>query len=316
MAATTKIWVNNSAPQVDDVDLNGFKNENNNLIDSAGLTPNTADNDQTTKAVAIYAAGGSYYTDSGAADSYILTPFGSKLSPPAYFEGMQIAFVPANSNTAASVINVNGLGSKSLTDIEGNALTADEVVQDVLVTAYYDGTKFRLIDYNPLLNNVAFTNVTNTFTLYQKIPVPYAKVSFSSTQTQSLSSSTLITPVKVTYAGSPSGTTSWWDAANNRFKPTIPGRFKITAKNSVVSGAVTTAGINLYLNGSVYEGMSQQNLSESVLGGNASVVLDGINDYVEIYAGGAAAVTLGHNVTFFVGNASQNNIFEIEYMGT
>ena len=32
MAATNKVFVNDSAPQCEDVDLNGYKNENNNLI--------------------------------------------------------------------------------------------------------------------------------------------------------------------------------------------------------------------------------------------------------------------------------------------
>ena len=38
MASTTKTWTNNSAPACEDVDLNGFKDENNNLIEGSGQT--------------------------------------------------------------------------------------------------------------------------------------------------------------------------------------------------------------------------------------------------------------------------------------
>lgn len=147
MAATQKNWSDNNPPQADDVDLNGFKEENNRLISSSGQGLNTADNDQTTKAVAIYASGGAdYYTDSGTANAYVLTITGSKKTPPAYFDGMRIRFVPANTNTGASTVNAGGLGLANLKDSQGNALTTGALPGGIVVDATYNSSnsEFRL----------------------------------------------------------------------------------------------------------------------------------------------------------------------------
>lgn len=148
MAATDKTWVNNSPPQVDDSDLNGFKSENNALITSSGQLINTADNNQTTKAVAIYVAGGDFYIDSGSANSYVLTPQGTKLAPPSYFNGMRICFRPANNNSGASVVNVNSLGVIPLVDQSGNALLTGKITGGIYTQAQYNSSesKFRLIE--------------------------------------------------------------------------------------------------------------------------------------------------------------------------
>lgn len=145
MAATQKIWSDNNPPQADDVDLNGFKEENNRLISTSGQGLNTSDNDQTTKAVAIYASGGAdYYTDSGTANAYILTITGTKITPPAYYEGMKIRFVPANINTGACVVNVNGLGLTNLKNISGSTLDSGDLPSGIEIQATYIGGEFRL----------------------------------------------------------------------------------------------------------------------------------------------------------------------------
>ena len=147
MASTTKTWTNNSAPACEDVDLNGFKDENNNLIEGSGQTLNTGDLQQTHKAVSHYAAAGQYYTESGAADAYVLTPVGSQVSPPAYVAGMRVRFVPGASCTGGAVtVNVAGLGIKTVQfygvvpgvgDIEAGSLTELE----------YDGTNFQIVPF-------------------------------------------------------------------------------------------------------------------------------------------------------------------------
>ena len=115
MAATTKIWVNNSPPSADDSDLNGFKLENNNLITSSGQSLNVGDRQQTSKGVANYVANSTFYTDSGAADTYVLTAIGSKQSITAYTDGSTFEFVAGNPNTGgASTVNVSALGVKNI----------------------------------------------------------------------------------------------------------------------------------------------------------------------------------------------------------
>ena len=145
MSATIKIWSNGIAPTCEDVDLNGFKSENNNLIIGAGIGLSTADNQQTHKAVAHYAGVGDFYVDSGSGTAYILTTTGSQVAPPTYATGMRIRFRAGNVNTGAATINVAGLGVKSIiVDDDGTALIGGEVTLG-LNEAYYDGTDFRLI---------------------------------------------------------------------------------------------------------------------------------------------------------------------------
>lgn len=146
MAATTKVWLNDNAPQVDDVDLNGFKNENNNLIVSAGLPLVAGDNDQTTESISAYAAGGAYYQESGAADAYILNPVGSKLAPKDYFEGMHVSFLPQNDSTGPSTIKVGILAVVDLLNGFGLPLKAGSLDTGIYVSAYYDGAAFRIIE--------------------------------------------------------------------------------------------------------------------------------------------------------------------------
>lgn len=146
MASTIKIWVNGSAPTCDDVDLNGFKAENNNLIIGAGIALSTADNEQTHRAVAHYAAGGDFYTDSGAANAYVLSVIGAHVAPPVYFTGMRIRWVPGNTNTGASTVNVALLGAVGiLDDTTGAALLAGALTAGVRAEAYYSAGSFRCV---------------------------------------------------------------------------------------------------------------------------------------------------------------------------
>ncbi len=144
MAATTKIWSNGLAPTCEDVDLNGFKDENNNLIVGSGQALNTGDNQQTHKAVAHYAATGDFYVDSGAADAYVLSVTGVQVAPPTYATGMRIRFEAGNSNTGASTVNVAGLGVKAIKDSAGDALTANSLQAGFNYEAEYDGVDFIL----------------------------------------------------------------------------------------------------------------------------------------------------------------------------
>lgn len=155
MAATTKIWLNNSAPSCEDDDLNGFKNENNNLITGSGQSLDTGDNQQTSKAVANYVANGAFYTDSGAANAYVLAAVGSKQAPTAYTDGMRVAFMTANPNTtAASTVNVATLGVKSIKNRADRDPIANDInTKNLIILRFdlannqfvYDGAKIRAL---------------------------------------------------------------------------------------------------------------------------------------------------------------------------
>lgn len=139
MAGSTKVWVNGSAPQCEDDDLNGFKNENNNLILHSGQALNTADNDQTSKAASVFAAGADFYTDSGSGTAYVLTAVGLKPAPPNYFDGMRIRFIPDTTNSGGSgaTVKVGALAAVSLRALDGAVLDDGMIVVGVPVEGYY-----------------------------------------------------------------------------------------------------------------------------------------------------------------------------------
>jgi hypothetical protein len=110
-------------------EYNSLGNESQNLVTGSGQALAGGDLNQFGKAAAIYGAGGDYYVDSGLANAYVLTVINSKQAPHAYFDGMRVRFLPANTNSGASVINVNGLGSKPIKlDTSGTALPGGYIV--------------------------------------------------------------------------------------------------------------------------------------------------------------------------------------------
>lgn len=58
--------------------------------------------------------------------------------------GQVFSFVPANSNTGATTLNVNSLGAKNIF-LNGGALVGYELRKNCPVQVYYDGTQFNII---------------------------------------------------------------------------------------------------------------------------------------------------------------------------
>lgn len=127
--------------------------------------------DQVSRAMSIYAAGGDFYTDSGAADAYVLSVIGSKKATDAYFVGMKIRFLPGNVNTGASTINVATLGSKDIKLADGSTdPAAADIPADSEIQLTYDGTNFRISSKPPtgqaaLDNVVTVTSTSNAVTI-------------------------------------------------------------------------------------------------------------------------------------------------------
>lgn len=82
-----------------------------------------------------------YAVAEGSANSYAVT-----LSPEmkGYIEGVAVAVKINVTNTAASTINICGLGAKSIMDSKGNAVTAGKLVANSIYTLRYNGTNFIL----------------------------------------------------------------------------------------------------------------------------------------------------------------------------
>jgi len=90
-----------------------------NVIENLGQTLTSSDLNQLGKGIAGYVANGTFYTDNGSANAYVLTTIGLKQTATSYTEDMQVIFIAATTNTGSSTVNVAGLGVKNITDTSG-----------------------------------------------------------------------------------------------------------------------------------------------------------------------------------------------------
>lgn len=126
-------------------EFNQIPLELTNAIASAGLTPSNGDLNQLAKALAAYTALANFYTDSGSADTYVLTALGSLKSPTTYSNGMRVRFRPGNTNTGASTVNVAGLGVIDIKKADGSTdPAAGDLTASTEVDLTYDGSVFRI----------------------------------------------------------------------------------------------------------------------------------------------------------------------------
>jgi hypothetical protein len=82
--------------------------------------------------------------DTGAANAYVIT-FANP-APLAYTLGMRLTFKAANSNTGASTLNVNSLGTIALVTVTGAALASGNISAGQIVIVVYDGTNFQVLN--------------------------------------------------------------------------------------------------------------------------------------------------------------------------
>lgn len=80
--------------------------------------------------------------DTGVANAYILN-FTANFT--AYQDGIVIYWIPSNTNTGASTVNVNGLGPVDILNQNGAALTAGQLIANQIAVMMYSGTGFSLI---------------------------------------------------------------------------------------------------------------------------------------------------------------------------
>jgi hypothetical protein len=118
--------------------------EMENFVLDAGLTldagsETTADPNPTQLSQALYMAArdGDAFTDSGAANAYVLTKIRGK-EETAYRNGARFRFVPANTNTGASTVNIQGIGSKNIRFADNSVLAAGSIISGAACQIYYD----------------------------------------------------------------------------------------------------------------------------------------------------------------------------------
>lgn len=79
----------------------------------------------------------SIFTDSGAADAYVLDVVGNNPAPADYEANMSFEFIVGNTNTGASTADVESLGAKSIR-LNGVVLSGGELVVGERVTIVFD----------------------------------------------------------------------------------------------------------------------------------------------------------------------------------
>ena len=103
-----------------------------------------------------------YLVDSGTANVYAgsFTPAITQ-----YTAGLGVQMKIGNTNTGASTLNLNSLGTKAITYPNGAALGGGELQAGTVALFFYDGTSFQLVSLPTLLNAMATITesyVTNT----------------------------------------------------------------------------------------------------------------------------------------------------------
>jgi len=109
-----------------------------NVITALGITLSSGSLNQLGQAIAGYVANGTFYTDSGVADAYVLATVGSKQVLPAYTDDAAFVFFPGNTNTGASTANVGGLGVKNIKTRDGRDPAAGMLRAGQRVELRYD----------------------------------------------------------------------------------------------------------------------------------------------------------------------------------
>jgi hypothetical protein len=93
--------------------------------------------------------------DTGSVNAYALT-FTAQFT--AYSDGIIIYWIPSNTNTGASTVNVNGLGAVAITNQDGTALRPGQLIANNVVGILYKTGGFILLN----VNAVGLTPTVNT----------------------------------------------------------------------------------------------------------------------------------------------------------
>jgi hypothetical protein len=112
-----------------------------NAVLSTSQTFNSSDLTQLAKSMAIYAANGCYYNDTGTNTHYVLSAVSPMQAPISYQTGMKVTFIASNTNSGACDINVNSIGVKSIKQSMGTLdLVAGNIIANTFVELIYNSS--------------------------------------------------------------------------------------------------------------------------------------------------------------------------------
>ena len=157
----------NDVSTLDASEWNQFA-EINNLISSAGITPDGSVLNQVAKSIANYSNASNFFIENGTVNNYTLTANNNFLAPTSYIAGMVIRFITTNANTTTTpTVNLAGLGAKNILKADGNPVIAGDV--SGYVELRYNGTDFLLSPLSSALNitatNKGLTYLNNPITI-------------------------------------------------------------------------------------------------------------------------------------------------------
>lgn len=193
-----------------------------------------------------------YTDDTGTANTYLISPSPAITS---YVEGQYFSFKIKNSNTGASTLNVNSLGAKSMKKIVTTALAQGDLTAGQIVTAYYDGTNFQVINLstNTLANQITTGTTTHDISTTTQTTITHGlSVIPKFVEIQGVVSSTaVVSMATATYSASTQnsiymygalGTATGSGTGNNAFD------LFADAGSNFITGVITTDATNIYLN--------------------------------------------------------------------
>lgn len=127
--------------------------ENENVMTAFGEALTSGDLNLLGKGLAGYAANGTFYTDSGVADAYILNVVGGKQRASNLTDGFKAEFITTNPNTGAATVNVASLGVINIKTQDGIDPLAGDISGFVILNFDSASGNFTLI--NPSVTGVA-----------------------------------------------------------------------------------------------------------------------------------------------------------------
>lgn len=207
-------------------EFNSMKNEVEHIITDGGLTLTGSDSRQLSKSMSNFATVGDYYSDLGAANTYVLSA--SKKAPTFYRTGMRVRFIANNTNTGASTVNVNNLGVVNITLSSGVPLYPNAILQNHMYELYHNGTSFVLLDKYVVLNTRAYLSGDMAVSA-----MPPANVQ--------------VKPSVI-----PDNLGACYDAGTGRFTPKVNGFYSVTfSAKAHVNGLLAYVGLYIAKNSGI-----------------------------------------------------------------
>lgn len=122
-------------------EYNNLATELKNSVTTSGISLSSGDSNQLGKTMANYGAASDFYTDTGTANTYVLSPSTTMKSATEYFDGMRVRFIASNTNTGTSTVNVNALGVKTIYKLNpAVVLDGGDMEDGSIITVEYDAS--------------------------------------------------------------------------------------------------------------------------------------------------------------------------------